>query len=285
MGILIALIPAIAWGSIGLVSGKLGGTAHQQTLGMTIGAMVFAVGVYFVYQPALDAKLLIVGLVSGFFWTLGQNQQFKSMKLVGVSSTLPISTGLQLIANTLAGVLLFHEWTSARDIILGTIALVLLIIGVRFTTISDTKETNSSSDSSKKAWTKALALSTLGYALYTITVNASGVSALAVILPQSAGMLAGALLFSWKKNIRSKYTVRNILTGLIWGIGNIFMLLAMKKIGLAVSFSLSQMGIIISTLGGIWLLGETKTKREIKYVIWGCLLVIVGGIVLGYLKA
>ncbi|MGX7394974.1 GRP family sugar transporter [Carnobacterium mobile] len=285
MGILIALIPAIAWGSIGLVSGKLGGTAHQQTLGMTIGAMVFAVGVYFVYQPALDAKLLIVGLVSGFFWTLGQNQQFKSMKLVGVSSTLPISTGLQLIANTLAGVLLFHEWTSARDIILGTIALVLLIIGVRFTTISDTKETNSSSDSSKKAWTKALALSTLGYALYTITVNASGVSALAVILPQSAGMLAGALLFSWKENIRSKYTVRNILTGLIWGIGNIFMLLAMKKIGLAVSFSLSQMGIIISTLGGIWLLGETKTKREIKYVIWGCLLVIVGGIVLGYLKA
>lgn len=247
--------------------------------------MVFAVGVYFVYQPALDAKLLIVGLVSGFFWTLGQNQQFKSMKLVGVSSTLPISTGLQLIANTLAGVLLFHEWTSARDIILGTIALVLLIIGVRFTTISDTKETNSSSDSSKKAWTKALALSTLGYALYTITVNASGVSALAVILPQSAGMLAGALLFSWKENIRSKYTVRNILTGLIWGIGNIFMLLAMKKIGLAVSFSLSQMGIIISTLGGIWLLGETKTKREIKYVIWGCLLVIVGGIVLGYLKA
>lgn len=285
MGILIALIPAIAWGSIGLVSGKLGGTAHQQTLGMTIGAMVFAVGVYFVYQPALDAKLLIVGLVSGFFWTLGQNQQFKSMKLVGVSSTLPISTGLQLIANTLAGVLLFHEWTSARDIILGTIALVLLIIGVRFTTISDTKETNSNSDSSKKAWTKALALSTLGYALYTITVNASGVSALAVILPQSAGMLAGALLFSWKENIRSKYTVRNILTGLIWGIGNIFMLLAMKKIGLAVSFSLSQMGIIISTLGGIWLLGETKTKREIKYVIWGCLLVIVGGIVLGYLKA
>ncbi len=63
------------------------------------------------------------------------------------------------------------------------------------------------------------------------------------------------------------------------------MLLAMKEIGLAVSFSLSQMGIIISTLGGIWFLGETKTKREFKFVILGCLLVIVGGIVLGYLKA
>lgn len=285
MGILIALVPAIAWGSIGLVSGKLGGTAHHQTLGMTIGALVFAMGVYLVYQPALDAKLIIVGLISGFFWTLGQNKQFQSMKLAGVSSTLPVSTGLQLIANTLAGVLLFREWTSARDIILGIVALAFLIIGVRFTTVSDTKETDDPADSSKKAWLQALALSTLGYALYTITINASGVNALAVILPQSVGMLVGALLFSWKQNVRSKYTVRNILTGLIWGIGNIFMLLAMKEIGLAVSFSLSQMGIIISTLGGIWFLGETKTKREFKFVILGCLLVIVGGIVLGYLKA
>ena len=33
----IALIPALAWGSIGLISGKLGGNANQQTLGMTWG--------------------------------------------------------------------------------------------------------------------------------------------------------------------------------------------------------------------------------------------------------
>lgn len=35
MVILLALIPAICWGSIGLVSGKLGGNSYQQTLGMT----------------------------------------------------------------------------------------------------------------------------------------------------------------------------------------------------------------------------------------------------------
>ena len=41
MGILIALIPAIAWGSIGLISGRMGGSAGQQTLGMNMGALVF----------------------------------------------------------------------------------------------------------------------------------------------------------------------------------------------------------------------------------------------------
>ncbi len=29
------------WGSIGLISGKLGGTPIQQTLGMTTGAVLF----------------------------------------------------------------------------------------------------------------------------------------------------------------------------------------------------------------------------------------------------
>ena len=41
MEILVALVPMFAWGSIGLVSAKLGGDANQQTLGMTIGAFFF----------------------------------------------------------------------------------------------------------------------------------------------------------------------------------------------------------------------------------------------------
>ena len=109
MEILIALIPAIAWGSIGLVSNKLGGNSYQQTVGMSAGAVLFAIGVYFIYQPAIDMKIVLVGLLSGALWALGQMQQFQSMKFIGVSNTLPISTGLQLIVNTLAGVLLFRE--------------------------------------------------------------------------------------------------------------------------------------------------------------------------------
>ena len=285
MEILIALIPAFAWGSIGLVSGKLGGTAQQQTLGMTIGSFVFAIGVYLFYQPIFEVRIFIVGMISGLFWTLGQNKQFQSMKLMGVSSTLPVSTGLQLMANTLAGVLLFREWTTSRDLSLGLLAITLLIIGVRLTTISDREDSGDEAASVKKAWVKALLLSTLGYATYTIIINASGVDALAVILPQSIGMVIGALFFSRKEKVWNQYTARNILSGLIWGVGNIFMLISMKAIGLAVSFSFSQMGIIISTLGGIWFLGETKSKREFKYIILGCFLVIFGGIVLGYMKS
>ncbi|MGX7419558.1 GRP family sugar transporter [Carnobacterium gallinarum] len=283
MEILIAIIPAIAWGSIGLVSNKIGGTAYNQTLGMTIGAFIFSIGIYGIYQPAMDVKVIIVGLLSGLFWVLGQQQQFQSMKTLGVSGALPISTGSQLIVNTLAGALLFHEWKSGRDVTLGVIALLILIVGARFTAVSEESEHTNKGEKGKGY--RAIAISTVGYGLYTIIINAAGVDAMAVILPQSVGMLIGSILFSIHQDVFNKYTLRNLITGFLWAIGNIFMLISMKNVGLAVSFSLSQTGIIISTLGSIWLLGEKKTKREFRYVVAGCLLVIAGGMLLGYLKS
>lgn len=44
------------------------------------------------------------------------------------------------------------------------------------------------------------------------------------------------------------------------------------------------MGIIIFILGGIFIFGERKMKKEFIYVIVGCFLVILGGIFLGYMK-
>ena len=132
---------------------------------------------------------------------------------------------------------------------------------------------------------RALIFSTLGYGVYTIIITWAGLDPLAIILPQSVGMLIGASFFAFRKIKVDRYVWRNMASGLLWGIGNICMLLTVQNIGLAIGFSLSQMGIIISTLGGIFLLGERKTKKEMYYVIIGCLLIIVGGVLLGYMKS
>lgn len=105
MSIVFALIPMFAWGSIGLVSGKLGGDANQQTLGMTIGAFLFSLIVFFVTMPTIDGWIVVIGLLSGLCWSVGQNGQFHGMKYLGVSVGLPLSTGMQLILNTIAGAL------------------------------------------------------------------------------------------------------------------------------------------------------------------------------------
>lgn len=287
MSIVFALIPMFAWGSIGLVSGKLGGDANQQTLGMTIGAFLFSLIVFFVTMPTIDGWIVVIGLLSGLCWSVGQNGQFHGMKYLGVSVGLPLSTGMQLILNTIAGALFFGEWTQSRDYLLGITALILLVTGAYLTARQDGEqmpETENKMLDFPRGF-RSLISSTIGYGAYTIIITWAGIDPLAIILPQSIGMLIGSSFFALRKTKVNRAVWKNTLSGLLWGIGNVCMLITVQQIGLAVGFSLSQMGIIISTLGGIFLLGEKKTKKEFKYVVFGCLLVIFGGILLGYMKA
>ncbi|MDF9513600.1 GRP family sugar transporter, partial [Bacillus paranthracis] len=56
------------------------------------------------------------------------------------------------------------------------------------------------------------------------------------------------------------------------------------RVGVATSFSLSQMGIVISTLGGIFILGEKKTKRQFNAIIIGIIFIVAAGVMLGIAK-
>ncbi|MBZ2406697.1 MAG: GRP family sugar transporter [Liquorilactobacillus hordei] len=281
---LIALIPAIAWGSIGLVSGKLGGSANQQTLGMTWGALLFSIltTIVFWHHIVLNTTLevWVVGIVSGLFWSLGQNQQFHSMKAIGISNTVPLSTGLQLVFNALVGVLLFKEWTSTHQISIGTLALIILIVGATLTSLKDNKVAKENKSDNWSLGVKALALSTLGYVGYAVVVKWTGVDTKAMVLPQALGMVGGASFFAFGKDALQKETYKNMITGLVWGTGNFFMFLAIPMVGLAISYSFSQMGIIISTFGSILLLGEKKTKKELGFITFGSILIIIGGVLL-----
>lgn len=284
MEILVALVPMIAWGSIAFVSNKLGGDANQQTLGMTMGAFFFSVIMFLIWQPTMDLRIALIGFLSGFCWSIGQNKQFHTMKYLGISVGLPISTGLQLVLNTIAGAVLFREWQTTRDFTLGILAVIVLILGVYLTSKRDPAASYTLKSHDIRQGLKAVLYSTLGFAAYTIIITWAGLDPKAIILPQSIGMLMGAALFALKKTKVDRYVWRNLLTGLMWGLGNVCLLASIQKIGLAVAFSLSQMGIIISTLGGIFLLHEHKTKKELRYVLAGCLLVIAGGVLLGYMK-
>ena len=285
MGILIALIPAVAWGSIGLISGHMGGSARQQTLGMTMGALVFGLILWIVKQPSLTTAVWVTGIISGLFWSVGQGQQFTSMKAIGISRTTPMSTGMQLVANALAGVLLFNEWHGNMYWI-GSISVIVLITGAVLTSLTDRSDPNRRASESWGVGIRALIISTIGFAGYTIVVHYGNVNAQAVVMPQAVGMLIGALIWSFKdKPWKDQATYRNIVTGLVWGVGNLFMFMAMAQIGQAIAYSLSQMGIVISTFGSIYLLGEHKTKREMVYVVLGSILVIIGGIALSLMKA
>ncbi|MGX9349563.1 GRP family sugar transporter, partial [Microbacterium sp. KNMS] len=68
---------------------------------------------------------------------LGQVNQLKTVEKLGVSTTVTISTGMQLVATSIFGVIAFREWTTTTTIILGTIAILLIVVGVVFTSLDD----------------------------------------------------------------------------------------------------------------------------------------------------
>ncbi|MEX5397555.1 GRP family sugar transporter [Streptococcus sp. ZJ93] len=285
-GILFALVPMVAWGSIGFVSNKIGGRPNQQTFGMTLGALLFALIVWILARPEMTPSLWLFGIIGGMLWSMGQYGQFQAMQYMGVSVANPLSSGAQLVVGSLIGAIVFDEWTKSIQFFLGFIALFLLVIGFYFTSKQDSHKVALEKGSDFGKGFRALTSSTIGYLSYAILFNnIMHFDALAVILPMAVGMVLGAML-SMKFQIRLEGVVlKNALVGIMWGIGNIFMLLAAAKAGLAIAFSFSQLGVIISIICGILFLGETKTKKEVGWLIIGMICFVAGAILLGIVKS
>ena len=283
MDILLAILPAIFWGSIVLFNVKLGGGPYSQTLGTTIGALLFSIVIYLVVHPVLTPTIFIVGIVSGLFWALGQSNQLKTIDYIGVSKTMPISTGMQLVSTALFGVIVFHEWSTTTTVILGVLALIFIVIGIVLTSVEDKKDDNQNAQFKKGIVT--LIISTIGYLIYVVVARLFNVDGWVALFPQAIGMFIGGLILTYKHKPFNKYAIRNIIPGLIWAAGNMFLFISQPKVGVATSFSLSQMGIVISTLGGIFLLGEKKSKRQLVFITIGIILIILGGVFLGMAKS
>ncbi|WP_265939414.1 RhaT/GlcU family sugar-proton symporter [Bacillus thuringiensis] len=284
MDILLAILPALFWGSIVLFNVKLGGGPYSQILGTTLGALVFSIGVYIFIKPVLTPMVIIIGIISGLFWALGQANQLKSIDLIGVSKTMPISTGMQLVSTTLFGVIVFHEWSTTTSVVLGVLALLCIIIGIVLTSLQSKEEKNDEQTGNFKKGIAILLISTLGYLVYVVIIRLFGIDGWSALLPQAIGMVLGGILLTFKHQPFNKYAIRNIIPGLIWAAGNMFLFISQPRVGVATSFSLSQMGIVISTLGGIFILGEKKTKRQFIAIVIGIIFIIAAGIMLGIAK-
>lgn len=286
-GILYALVPMFAWGLIGFTSNKIGGTANQQTLGLTLGALFFALVSWVIVQPEMTMMLWIVGIIGGLLWSVGQNGQFHAMKYMGVSVAQPLSSGSQLVLGSLIGALAFQEWTKPIQFILGIFALIILLIGFFFSSRRDTaNDTTSLENRDFPKGFRALTYSTLGYVSYAVLFNnIMKFEALSVLLPMAIGMVLGALLFMRRNLSFEPIILKNAVVGLLWGTGNIFMLLAAAEAGLAIAFSFSQLGAVISIVAGILFLGEKKTKKELQWITIGTILFVLGAVLLGIVKS
>ena len=156
-------LPAIGWGLMPLVIASVkNSTVYNQIVGTVASSFIFGAIVMAIMHPAMSWSLFLLSALGGACWVIGQVGQYISYEKIGVSETMPISTGLQLIGVPLVGVLAFGEWSSPQAKLYGFIGILVLIVGVVLTSLTD-RGTSEGNKSNQVSTIILLVLTSLGY--------------------------------------------------------------------------------------------------------------------------
>lgn len=281
MNIILMLLPALAWGILPLSISKIGGRPINQILGTALGTLIAGVLMFVVIMPTINIRSSILAALAGGFWVIGQLGQYTGYRSIGVSKTMPISTGLQLVGTSLIGVLIFGEWSTIIAKLVGTLGILLLVIGVLLTSIQDHKNDNRTNGSTRTI--VMLVFTTLGYLIYNAIPRALSSSGLAIFLPESIGMVIAVLIYIIATRqyhvLKESSSFMNISGGLIFSVAAITYILSVNHNGVNSAFVVSQLSVVISTVGGMIFLHERRSGRELFFTLSGLLLILVGAII------
>lgn len=286
---LLALTPSVLFGFQTTLTGKVHSTDRQRVLGLVSGAFLAAL----VVTPFLDVQWnprdMGIAFVTGLLLGWGLCLQLQSFNVLGVSRTMPLSTGGQLTLMALSGVLIFGEWRSGVALPIGSAAIILLIIGIWLLSRNET-----GSDGAQLNWRRGVYLltaSSIVLVAYVVVGRWFGIEGDALMFPQAVGYTVFCFAyFGWRAvsqgereplTLRDPNTYKLMLIGVLWFAAIMLLQVGSARVGVASGFTLTQLGILISTPLGIWWLGEKRTRRELVWTGWGVALVIGGAVLVG----
>ena len=282
MNYLFLFIPAIGWGLMPLfVAGVKKSNIYHQIVGSVLGAFLFGVVVTLIKRPAFNMTSFLLAMVAGAAWVVGQCGQYYSYSKIGVSETMPLSTGLQLIGVPLVGVLIFGEWASTQAKLFGFLGILALVVGVAFTSLTD-KGTAEGNKQNQTSTMIILALTTLGYITSSSIRKALKGDGVMIFLGQTIGMMIATFIYivatKQLKVLKEKESYQVIPAGVIFAIAALSYIISVQMNGVNLAFVMSQLCVVISTLGGIVFLHEQKTKKGYIYTAIGLVLIVAGAV-------
>jgi putative sugar uptake protein lmo0169 len=128
---------------------------------------------------------------------------------------------------------------------------------------------------------------------FPLIIKYFGIQPAEFLLPQAIGytVYCGAFFaiqgrggVAPEDSLRHRRMFPSIFNGVLWGTAILLLQLNSNNLGAGTGFTLSQLGILISTPLGILWLHETRTRKELRWTIIGVALVIVGAVLAGVAK-
>lgn len=291
---LIAFLPALFNGFMAIVLVAQGGDDRQKSLGLLGGAFLFSLLATPFIEVHWTTKTLVISFISGLLLGFGQYLQILSLKVLGVSRAMPMTTAGQIVFMSLGGIILFGEMNHGLALVCVLSAITLLVIGVLFVSKSEKTEEAPEEYVDWKRGVPLVVISTAALVAFLLLVQGFGLDGRSVILPQAVGYLLVGLVgtipalspqLGSVDNRWSLLTLRQFVPGLMWGAAILFTQISSSRLGVAVAFPLSQMGVIIQTFGGIVILHETRTRREMRWTVIGVAIMVIGVIMVGIARS
>lgn len=290
IAILIGLGPLLGWGLFPTIASKFGGRPVNQIFGATVGTLIFAIVLALFKGIGLPGGMaLVFSLISGAGWAFGQIITFKAFELVGSSRAMPITTAFQLLGASLWGVFALGNWPGITNKIIGFLALLVILIGVRMTVWTETKQQEYSKN--LRSAVLLLLVGEIGYWIYSAAPQATDIGGFKAFLPQAIGMVIVAVIYALmnmsKGNaFKEKVSWQQIISGFFFAFAALTYLISAQPNmnGLATGFVLSQTSVVLATLTGIFFLNQKKTSKELMITIVGLVLILVAASITVFIK-
>ncbi|EJF51624.1 sugar transport protein [Schaalia georgiae F0490] len=290
--ILIGVLPSVFFGVATTLMGKTGGSDRQRVMGTVLGGLLMAAVATPFLHPQWTPLNLAVSFGTGLLLGLGVCDQLRSYTVLGMSRTMPLSTGGQLVLMSVAGIAVFGEWLHGGALPYGVAAIAVLIVGIWFLSRSE-----AGSDAAGLDWGRGAVLltsSTLGLVAFPLIIKYFGIAPKEFLAPQAVGYTAYAAVFfaiqgrggvDPEASLRHRRMFPSVFNGVLWGIAILLLQLNSNNLGAGTGFTLSQLGILISTPLGILWLHETRSRKELRWTGIGVFLVIAGAVLAGIAKS
>lgn len=276
LGVLLSVLAACFFGTylIPLKKIKNADRYHYQFL---VGISAIVINILAVIVLGIGFQVNVPGIITGVMWTIGNLLVANALKYVGVSK-IPIANGTIILVSFFFGLLILQE--TFQSVILALAGLLILLLGVPLVAVRG--------DDNKDLTKGIMLLVSGGFVwgtmfaiplLYKIEVNS-------IILSMGLGVfLSGLFLFAIRRReIETKTIYNSLLSGAIWAVGNIFNIIALGLIGLALTGPLTQLVILVNIGWGLFYFKEIKSSGKMVKIIIGGIMLVLGAMLLALSK-
>lgn len=294
LGIIYAIVTVLAWGLWMAPSQNISFKNQQiKTFYVALANLLLATLV-FLFQGfrGLTWQIFWLPFLGGLVWSVSGLLAFTATNRLGMARAFGIWAPINVGVSIFWGIVIFGEFLAARPLTLGLLALSLVIIIAGVLLIIFAKGFGGQNQPRRIFWTGLLSALGAGvlWGTYFIPIKLSAASMWVAAFPLSVGIFVGStVLVAFTRQAlsldRAGNYLRVAITGVMWGIGNYGMLLLVEQLGAGRGFTISQLGVVVNGLTGVYLLKDPQPQsRAATLTLVGCTLATLGGILLGNLK-